>query len=458
MSLYSAIVIATVLMSSIDRKRAPEANIDGRTGDIKKPRNRVSSTSEMNESDVSLSDDDADEIVSLQRKTMTTCSKRDGNVPVPPQSSVFLKIIEQKERLHLMAEASFTESGSHSGPHHRSTSNTLHASLPIRQVSSLSRNQQNQQRAIQNTTNASKVQPQGNSILNASKSISMRKDGKDLRLVGSVLINSKSLVRNSSNVLVPSLSTIGTLKTGNAVLDKIHFNKSEGTGVKVTNSSNPSERQKMLKREKIIAERDVESLEIELLLGQKSSHAEERESEWFEGFEQRTAKLVEKEEIRKKMATVVSSFVRAFHCSDCKILTESSLAAQLCSTKKHSVSTVRGVKWYFECAVCKRSESTLSAAPSSASNNGRSTGKGDPNDNRRKPNQLPDTEIVSGMSSKQHPTVRCQCGGFSWRSCSKYGSNEGKSIQADQRIILSASEWTSRKDLSSLDCIRSSVL
>ena len=445
-------------MDSTIRKRAPAPNIDGRTSDVKKPRNRVSTASEMNESDVSLSDDDADEIVSLQRKTMTASSKRDGNVPVPEQSSVFLKIIEQKERLHLMAQASFAESGSLSGPHHRSTSHALHTSLPIRQVSSLSRNQQNQEQATQNTSNASKVQHKGNSILNASKSIIAKKDGRDLRLVGSVLVNSKSLVRNSSNMLVSSISTIGTLKTGNAVLDKIHFNKNGITAVKATNSSSSAERQKILKKEKLVAERNVESLEIELLLGKKSSHAEERESEWFEGFEQRTAKLVEKEEVRKKMASVVSSFVRAFHCRECKIITESSLAAQLCSTKKHSVSTIRGVKWYFECSVCKRSESTLSAAPSSASNIGRSTGKGDPNDNRRRANELPDTEIVSGMSSKQHPTVRCQCGGFSWRSCSKYGSNEGKSIQADQRIILSASEWTSRKDLSSLDCIRSSVL
>jgi Mcm10 replication factor len=433
------------LISTSETKTAPE----------KKSWKRPSASTEMDDSDVSLSDDDGDELVKFSRASLVPSCKSDGAVPVPGQSSLFLKIAEQNEKRYQLEKDSLAISGHNSRV--LSKSENLHASMPVRAISSIGRIQQNQAPIIVKAP--AKSLPPKNSILSTASSPSRSikvKDQRDLRLVGSVLLSTNSLQRNSSALSGSSGLKKSNLRTGNIVLDRIHFSGSQIAGVQ-TKGRTMAEKDDMIRLEKKKAEKAAESLEIQQLLGKKSSHAEEREGEWFEGFEQRTAKLAEKEEIRKKMSTVVNSFVRAYHCRDCKILTESALAMQLCSDRKHSVSQIRGVKWYFECAVCQRKDSTLSTAPA-ASSAGRSTGKGDPNDNKKGMNSLPDTEIVSGMSSKQHPTRKCECGGFNWRSCSKYGSNEGKSIQAEQKVILSASEWTSRKDLASLDSIRSSVL
>jgi Mcm10 replication factor len=435
------------LVSTSETKTVPE----------KKSWKRPSTSTEMDDSDVSLSDDDGDELLKFSRASLVPSSKSDGAVSVPGQSSLFLKIAEQNEKRYQIEKDSLASSGRMHNSRALPKSENLHMSMPVRAVSSIGRIQQNQAPLI--GTASAKSLPPKNSILSAASSPTRSiktKDQRDLRLVGSVLLSTNSLQRNSSALSGSSGLKKSNLRTGNIVLDRIHFSGSQVNGVQTKVRSRP-EKDDMIRLEKKKAEKAAESLEIQQLLGKKSSHAEEREGEWFEGFEQRTAKLVEKEEIRKKMSTVVNSFVRAYHCRDCKIVTESALAMQLCSDRKHSVSQVRGVKWYFECAVCQRKDSTLSTAPT-ASSAGRSTGRGDPNDNKKGMNSLPDTEIVSGMSSKQHPTRKCECGGFNWRSCSKYGSNEGKSIQAEQKVILSASEWTSRKDLASLDSIRSSVL
>jgi hypothetical protein len=105
------------------------------------------------------------------------------------------------------------------------------------------------------------------------------------------------------------------------------------------------------------------------------------------------------------------------------------------------------------------------------------TGKGDPNNNDSNRNnidrnkltnnnnssnkssyeKLPNTDLVSGNSSKQHPVRRCECGSYDWRSASKYNINEGRSLQSEHRVVLTASDWTSKKDLASLDSMRSSV-
>ena len=484
------------------RVLAPSASNQPAAAPVKKQCTKLSKSAEMEESDVSLSDNDDDEPLKLARSMTVQSSKCDGKVTVPMQSNVFLKIADERVRQNQIAQTILGATGRLPGQS-RSSSDALHSSAPQRAVSSIGRANPQTASTVSKVSGISSetyknnlstnlpsnipsslpTNMSSNSILGATATAKNRISTnpsvntgttKDLRMVGSILLSSNRLIQNSvanQNISATFLGQKMNLKTGNAVLDKLHFgagnNGNDGYSGNNNrrnigqNQINIEEKENML-REKTLEKKKAESLEIEQLLGKKSSHAEERESEWFDGFELRTSKLADKEEFRKKIDTVVNTFIRANHCVECRIITESDLAMQLCSQKEHNISKIKAVKWFFECGVCERRESTLSAAPSSnSSSHGQSTGRGDPNNNKIQKNQknnLPDTEIVSGNSSKQHPTRRCQCGGFSWRSCSKYGTNEGTSIKADQRIILSASEWTSRKDLNTLDTIRSSVL
>ena len=472
----------------------------------KKQCRKLASATEMGDSDVSLSDDDGDELVRLSRSRSTKGSRSDGKVSIPEQSTVFLKIADERVRQNKIAQAALAESGRQHTQIPRASSNGLHSTVPQHAISSIGRinpqqsntntilNTSQQQSSTHNTTTpaaiyGNKTTAPINSILGASASLLKKIDGskgttknnKDVRMVGSILLNTSKLIQNSSvNQSSSRLSSMGqemgqqmiSLKTGNAVLDKLHFSGNQnqnqvGKGKENQKGIQSKELQfnekENIRRDQIAKKKEADLLEIQQLLGKKSAHAEEREVEWFDGFEQRTGKLAEKEESRKKMALVVSTFIKAYHCQECKIITESELAMQLCTNKEHNIIKIKAVKWFFECAICKRRESTLSQAPSTDNTHshiGKSTGKGDPNDNKIKynPNKLPDTDIVSGQCSKLHPTKKCQCGGFHWISCSKYGNFDGTSIKNDQKIILSASEWTSRKDLHTLDTIRSSVL
>ena len=452
------------------KKRRLENPTSVRHSVDKKLCKRPSTATEMVDSDVSLSDDDDDDMNKLSRRNLTYSSRSDGAVPVPGQSNVFLKIVEQKEKRRQIEKESEAISGRSHNSRASSGADSLRSTIPIRAVSAIVRAQSNQTSTSQVAASMIKVSTSRNSILNPlaslSKEVGMNPlnshgNQKDLRLVGSVLLSNRSLSLNSSISSTSSVTKVSNLRTGNAVLDRIHFADKRTKDAPI-NSKLPINKMLIEKENAVLQQRntakEAESAEIEHLLGMKSSHAEERKDEWFEGFEIRAEKLVKKEELKKKLSTIVSTFVRAYHCKDCKLITESALAMQLCSNNKHDVLQIRGVKWFFECVVCQRRENTLSAALSSSSTIGRSTGKGDPNNNQRKSSELPDTDFVSGMCSKQHPVRRCECGAHSWRSCSMYASNEGKSIKSEQRVILSASEWTSRQDLATLDSIRSSVL
>ena len=463
---------------NLKRNFSPDASKRPNLNPRKKQCQKLSSA-DMGESDVSLSDDDGDELVILSRSMKAQSSSSDGEVSVPAPSTIFLKLTEQRIRQNEVAKATLAATGTLPGRQVRLASATLHSSVQSLALSDVGRMRSQQASTIYNTVSkdiTTKIAIPTNSILNVhlgdvTTNLGIKKrDVRDLHMVGSILLSSNRLIQNSaltqnsSNSLIKGQQMgkqVINLKTGNAVLDKIHFNETYNRSAYA--DKNLSNEKENIRRDQQARKQSAELLEIQQLLGKKSSHAEEREVEWFDSFDKRTSNLAAKEENLKKMALVVNSFTRAYHCQNCKVITESELAVQLCSQKEHTVIKVKAVKWFFECAICKRRDSTLSIAPtggSAAHHTGQSTGRGNPNDNRIKfnPNALPDTELVSGMSSKQHPTRRCDCGGFNWRSCSKYGSNEGTSIKSDQRIILSASEWTSRKDLSSLDIMRSSVL
>lgn len=433
--------------------------------------------------DIDLSDDDDDPMVKLSRSNQIVSSKKDGAVSVPEQSTVFFKIAEQLAHKIKHDQAILAKTGILPGslPLSRNIHND---SVPVRPLSSIGLKQ-----AEKSTMNRSSIpcsKTLHNSILTATSSAKQSSglpEHKDARFVGSIILSSKNLLKNSSigsnsKVQLKRGNNTGkALLTGNNVLDSIHFS---GNQRKETSSNNKkmNDVNKENEMKKKMAEKNAQQLEIDLLLGKKSTHAEEREGEWFESFEKRTAKLAEKEEMQKKMAAVVHTFTKAYQCKDCNIVTESELAMQICTKKGHSICKVKAVKWFFECGNCRRKESTLStiASPSASSSSSGAqpgTGKGDPNKSDNSSNngdrikfnnktksshdKLPNTDLVSGNSSKKHPVRRCECGSYDWRSASKYNINEGRSLQSEHRVVLTASDWTSKKDLASLDFMRSSV-
>ena len=77
----------------------------------KKQCRKLASATEMGDSDVSLSDDDGDELVRLSRSRATKSSRSDGKVSVPEQSTVFLKIADERVRQNKIAQAALAESG-----------------------------------------------------------------------------------------------------------------------------------------------------------------------------------------------------------------------------------------------------------------------------------------------------------------------------------------------------------
>ena len=89
------------LVSTSETKTVPE----------KKSWKRPSTSTEMDDSDVSLSDDDGDELLKFSRASLVPSSKSDGAVSVPGQSSLFLKIAEQNEKRYQIEKDSLASSG-----------------------------------------------------------------------------------------------------------------------------------------------------------------------------------------------------------------------------------------------------------------------------------------------------------------------------------------------------------
>jgi hypothetical protein len=183
----------------------------------------------------------------------------------------------------------------------------------------------------------------------------------------------------------------------------------------------------------------------------KSSHADAAAAEWFDSFGQRTEKMAEREAKQQKAASVVSTLVReCYHCPECALTTESQVAFRLCAGKGHAVRAVRGVKWFFECAVCRRRDYTLTVAPSSSSSGSGHASKGGSGGGGGGGGGGSSSGDGSGGSGagfhgRQHPTQRCTCGAFDWRACGRLGTFA--TDDKEHEMVLSATDWTSRKDL-----------
>jgi hypothetical protein len=64
-------------------------------------------------------------------------------------------------------------------------------------------------------------------------------------------------------------------------------------------------------------------------------------------------------------------------------------------------------------------------------------------------------EYTLGLSSNALPKVKCTgCGNYNWRICGRLGSavmgDKNGNLVTDRKLVLSASEWSSRKEIESI--------
>ncbi len=155
--------------------------------------------------------------------------------------------------------------------------------------------------------------------------------------------------------------------------------------------------------------------EVKSLLQRKSSHADEAESEWFSAYSKRMEKLAAREQILLKESQIQEETIRGMQCIECAIVTD--VARELCIQRGHSVKPAITVKRYFECGKCHHRAFTL------------------------------------GKSALTFPDYSCSiCNGRIWQTCGK--RSLGKSEPLVPNIFLTATDWTSQKDV---DKIRSSA-
>ena len=155
------------------------------------------------------------------------------------------------------------------------------------------------------------------------------------------------------------------------------------------------------------------------LLNRESSHAEEADNEWFDGFQQRMSRLEKQEAKALAEEEIKSVSVRASQCLTCGSLTE--YALDLCKKQGHSIQMVHALKRFYECRKCGRRDSTL--------------------------------------GSKLVPKHRCpKCHNHDWIACGKNKTGYivgSRDYDTDNRLVVSLSADTTRKEFNRVAAVTS---
>ncbi len=240
-----------------------------------------------------------------------------------------------------------------------------------------------------------------------SRASSQRWTGvENMRLVGSHLVNMDNILRNAPQAQLQRKSEVG----------------SQGSG-KI--DARVAEQKK--KDEKLLNE-------IDLLLNQKSSHDHEANDEWHDNF-QRRMKNLEKQEWKDQQKQQLQFIViSAFECLSCNgFITE--LYPSLCKDKNHTISSIKAVKRFFVCRNCGRRDSTLTNQQKVQGGIG---GKGDKDKKESQQGRL-----------FLPPNRNCTCGKDDWilpTAAVSVGGSSGGNTLSGERLVTSATDWTSRQD------------
>ena len=216
--------------------------------------------------------------------------------------------------------------------------------------------------------------------LNSKSAIASRNTDDFTVTAGGLIINKSNLIRNANC----SVSTSKKRQHSDTMLSPLN----------ACLDLESNKKKKQSQDEKPL----VSENEIEKLINQKSTHAEEEQCEWLENFSKRLDKLSKSEYISSKLNSIHSIQVKAYMCDLCHIILE--YPRELCNKLKHPIRKVSAMKRFFECRVCMRKESTLGV--------------------------------------QRLPEVHCVCGNYNWIACGKNGSGK---IHTDASEKLITSDW-----------------
>lgn len=251
--------------------------------------------------------------------------------------------------------------------------------IPTREVSKLSK-------SVQQTQSSQS----SSSVASGNRQLQSKND--NIRMFGSVLVNTNILDRN----------------------DRMLTQKK--AAAKVANDSTLINKKKQLQNE------------LDSLLSRKSAHCDHLELEQTEAYNKRVDKLVAKEAIAlNKAASSATIFIKnGFYCKTCHLCMET--VSNMCQQNHlKDILKTELVKRYYTCQTCSRSTFILLQ---------NSHGHGVLNEN------------------VTLPTRRCDgCKGNNWKygRSGAFGSGIDDRTSKDERLILSASEWSTSVDVDSMN-------
>jgi hypothetical protein len=213
--------------------------------------------------------------------------------------------------------------------------------------------------------------------------------GKDYRMIGNSLMNFDNMLANAA---------------------KEEAQRSESLRLKQLQQQPQANKmqQQQEKKQKLYDE-------IENLLNRKSTHDDEANEEWFSQYDKKIKKLSQQEFMQQRKEVLQMVEVPAFMCKNCEHLITLQYPS-LCSNQGHQVVEVTAIKRFFECAVCRKGDYTLTLRGH------RSSGIGIP------------------------PKLPCRCGNNNWLI--RGTSQQVADVKAltGESLVTSGSEWTSKKD------------
>lgn len=346
------------------------------------------------------------EAPSTRPSSYTSGGRRiDGSVIVPKESNIFLT--NQIRRYHQQ------QSHFESVP---SSIAQVSSSIPVRRQAISTSSSSSSQKSSTNkylaagasnmTVRPSNAIPPVKSLLNHTMT-----NANNIRFVGSVPVNPSKLLANAPQ---SSGDRNNSNKNPTVLLDISNRVQTVATASKsIIAPTNPAKRH-VQSNAQIKLEEEVSSL-----LKRKAIHSDAANDDWFDNYGRRMDKLAHREEFLRKESEVQSVMVRAFECTECALVTEE--MRSLCQSKHAArVRVVRVSKRFFECTRCHRKSFTL------------------------------------GKSEHAIPDYPCTCGTALWTRCGKRSSDAGDREPLTQQMVLTASDWTSRRDLERIKTSNSS--
>lgn len=243
--------------------------------------------------------------------------------------------------------------------------------------------------------------PSGSTLSSSSQ---QRWNGvENMRLVGSNLVNMETIMKNAPKSV-----------------DQRSNQASDAT------RSGDLDRKK--KEDKLLSE-------IDQLLSQKSAHDSEANDAWHENFQNRLKNLEKQEFKDQKKQQLQFIVISAFECVECNgFITE--LYPSLCKDKNHVIHQIKAIKRFFVCRNCGRRDSTLTNQQKATTTSGVKT-----------KDQMKDKDQAQPRLFLP-PNRSCYCGKDDWvlPTAANSAGREGVHSLTGEKLVASATDWTSRQD------------